>query len=248
MYKNQQVIAVIPARDEALSIGGVIGDIKALTNEKGDPVFDRILVCDNGSNDDTARIASEFGAEVVRQSQVGYGIACLTALSLIEETDIVAFIDADGSLQIAESTKLLDAIDGGADLAIGARIPPWQENHSMTAPQRIGNRLASWLIRLIWQVPVTDLGPFRAIRFTALQTLDMQDRGYGWTVEMQVRAIQHEMNMPEVPVHYRCRIGRSKISGTLRGVIGAGFGIISTILKLAFNPPKTLLQPAQRDP
>lgn len=248
MFKNQQVIAVIPALDEALSIGGVIDDIKALTSEKGDPVFDRILVCDNGSVDETASIASELGAEVVRQPQAGYGIACLTALSLIDDTGIVVFIDADGSLQIDESIDLLDVIVEGADLVIGARTPQWREIKSMTLAQRFGNRIAGWLIRLIWQASVTDLGPFRAIRYSALQGLDMQDRAYGWTAEMQVRAIQQRLNMVEIPVHYRRRIGRSKISGTLRGVLGAGYGIISTILKLALNPPKTLLQPHQRDP
>lgn len=248
MFKHQQVIAVIPARDEALSIGEVINDIRALDNENGEPIFDRILVCDNGSKDNTADIASKLGAEIVRQPLAGYGIACLTALSLIDQTDIVIFIDADASLQVDESMHLLNAIDKGADLAIGARITKWRQSQSMTQAQCFGNIIASWLIRIIWRVPVTDLGPFRAIRFDAMQQLDMQDRGFGWTVEMQVRAIQHGLDMIEVPVHYRRRTGRSKISGTINGVIGAGVGIISTIIKLALNPPKTLLQPSQRDP
>lgn len=248
MFKNQQVVAVIPARDEALSIGGVINDIKALSNEDESPVFDRILVCDNASVDDTASIAIEHGAEVTYQPQTGYGIACLTALSLVNETDIVVFIDADVSLQIDESIALLDAIEGGADLAIGARKPALQQAGSMTMPQRFGNALASFLIRIIWQVPVSDLGPFRAIRFSSLQQLQMQDHSFGWTVEMQVKAIQYGMPVVEVPVHYRRRIGRSKISGTMRGIFGAGIGIFSTIFKLALHPVKLPLQPGRRHP
>ena len=248
MYKHQQVVAVIPARDEALSVGSVIDDIKALTNDNDCAVFDRILVCDNASLDDTAQIARTRGAEVINQSQPGYGIACLSALSLIEETDIVVFIDADASLQIDESINLLNAIEGGADLVIGARDPTRQQAGSMTLAQRFGNALASHLIRIIWQVPVSDLGPFRAIRYTALQKLQMQDRSFGWTVEMQVKAIQHGLYMVEVPVHYRRRIGKSKISGTVSGVIRAGIGIFSTIFKLALRPTKLPLQPGRRHP
>jgi glycosyltransferase involved in cell wall biosynthesis len=248
MYKHQQVVAVIPARDEALSVGSVIVDIKALTNENGRAVFDRILVCDNASVDGTASIARTHGAEVIYQSRPGYGIACLSALSLIEETEIIVFIDADASLQIDESIALLDAIEGGADLVIGARDPALQQVGSMTLPQRFGNVLASLLIRVIWQVPVSDLGPFRAIRYTAIQRLQMQDTSFGWTVEMQVKAIQHCLNMVEVPVHYRRRIGQSKISGTVSGVIRAGIGIFSTIFKLALRPTKLPLQPGRRHP
>jgi len=248
MYRHQQVVAIIPARDEALSIGSVLDDIKALTNENRSAVFDRILICDNASVDETASIANAHGAEVIHQAQPGYGIACLTALSLIDETDIVVFIDADASLQIDESMSLLDAIDQGADLVIGARIQTWQENRSMTLAQSFGNVVASLLIRLIWQVPVTDLGPFRAVRYSALMQLQMQDQSFGWTAEMQVKAIQHNLTMVEVPVHYRRRLGRSKISGTIRGVIGAGLGIFSTIFKLALRPERMTLQPRQRHP
>lgn len=233
MFNKKEVIAVIPARDEALAIGGVIDDIRSLCKEDGNRIFDRILVCDNASVDETESIAKCHGAEVIHQARTGYGIACLTALSLIDETDIVVFIDADASLQIDEAMSLLAAIELGADIVIGARIRKWREKQSMTLAQSVGNTIASLLIRLIWQVAVSDLGPFRAIRYSALQQLDMQDRNYGWTVEMQVKAIQHGLNMVEVPVHYRQRLGRSKISGTIRGVIGAGLGIFSTIFKLA---------------
>jgi len=248
MYKHQQVVAIIPARDEALSLGPVIDDIRAVTHENSSAVFDRILVCDNASIDETASIARAHNAEVVHQAQAGYGIACLTALSLIDETDIVVFIDGDASLQIDESISLLSAIDHGADLVIGARIRKWRAPQSMTLVQSTGNIVASSLIRLIWQVPVTDLGPFRAIRFAVLQQLKMQDRSFGWTVEMQVKAIQYGLKMVEVPVHYRRRVGRSKISGTLRGVLGAGIGIFSTIFKLALHPKRLPLQPRRRHP
>ena len=247
MYKHQQVVAIIPARDEALSLGSVLDDIKALTNENGSAVFDRILVCDNASIDKTASIAKAHKVEVVHQAQPGYGIACLTALSLIDETDIVVFIDADASLQINESMSLLAAIDQDADLVIGARIRKWQEPRSMTLAQSFGNVVTSLLIRLIWQVPVTDLGPFRAIRYSALKQLHMQDQNFGWTVEMQVKAIQHSLNMVEVPVHYRRRTGCSKISGTIGGVLGAGYGIISTILKLALKSPQQRKQTVNRN-
>ncbi len=235
MFRHQHIVAVIPARDEAPSIGQVIADIGALEDITGKPVFDRILVCDNGSSDDTAAIARSSGAEVICEPTPGYGAACLKALSLVTETDIVVFIDADQSLDISEAPGLIAAVCNGADLAIGSRPRALQASGCMTLPQRFGNWLASWLIRLIWRVPVTDLGPFRAIRYEALKLLEMNDRSFGWTVEMQVKAIQYGLRMVEVPVHYHKRLGRSKISGTLRGVIGAGIGIISTIVKLALD-------------
>ena len=246
MYQSNQVVTVIPARDEALSIAQVINNIKAIRNDDTSAVIDRILVCDNASTDDTAEIARALGAEVVFEPQPGYGAACLKALGLIEDadiedTDIVLFIDADASLKINESLLLLAAIDDGQDLVIGCRLKNLREHGSMSRIQIFGNSLASFLIRCLWQVKVNDLGPFRAIRFSALQKLNMQDRHYGWTVEMQVKAIQHNLKMSEIPVHYYRRIGQSKISGTLTGIIGAGCGIIITIFKLAWNRPKSKL-------
>ena len=237
MFRHQHIVAIIPARDEALSIGQVVSDIVALKTIDGSCLFDRIVVCDNGSTDDTARIAHLNGAEVVDEPVPGYGAACLRALSEIDKTDIVVFIDADQSLEISEVTRLIEPIFDGVDIAIGSRPRAMQQPGSMTLPQRFGNWLASGLIRLIWGVAVSDLGPFRAIRFEAFQILDMQDRSFGWTVEMQVRAIQHKLTMVEIPVHYRRRVGRSKISGTFKGVVLAGVGILSTIFKLALKPP-----------
>jgi len=237
MFNNHHVVAVVPARDEAPSIAKVVRDIRVVTSTDGSPLFDRIVVCDNASTDDTANVARAEGAEVIFEVHPGYGAACLTALSQVEQTDIVVFIDADQSLKIDQAIDLVNAICDGADLVIGCRPRELQEAGSMTLPQRFGNVIASLLIRLIWQVPVSDLGPFRAIRFNALQKLEMQDRGFGWTVEMQVKAIQHGLHMVEVPVHYRRRVGRSKISGTVNGVVFAGIGIISMIFKLALAKP-----------
>ena len=239
MFNNNHIVAVIPARDEALSIAQVVRDIKAVTSTDGSPLFDRIVVCDNASTDATADVARAEGAEVVFEAHPGYGAACLAALSCIAQTDIVVFIDADQSLKVDQAIDLLGAICDGPDLVIGCRPRALQETGSMTLPQRVGNVIASLLIRLIWQVPVSDLGPFRAIRFDALQTLEMQDRGFGWTVEMQVKAIQRGLHMVEVPVHYRRRVGQSKISGTVKGVVLAGIGIVSMIFKLALTKPSS---------
>jgi len=239
MFNNNHIVAVVPARDEALSIAQVVRDIKAVTSTDGSPLFDRIVVCDNASTDATADVARAEGAEVVSEAHPGYGAACLAALSCIAQTDIVVFIDADQSLKVDQAIDLLGAICDGTDLVIGCRPRALQETGSMTLPQRVGNVIASLLIRLIWQAPVTDLGPFRAIRFDALQTLEMQDRGFGWTVEMQVKAIQRGPHMVEVPVHYRRRVGQSKISGTVKGVVLAGIGIVSMIFKLALTKPSS---------
>jgi glycosyltransferase involved in cell wall biosynthesis len=231
MYNGNHICAVIPARDEAPAIAGVINDLKKLE------FIDRIIVCDNGSSDDTAKIALTTGVEVITQPIPGYGYACMQAISIIDKTDVVLFVDADASLQLDESPRLLDGIDSGADIVIGTRIKKWQQTGSMTMPQRFGNNIASLMINLIWQYRVSDLGPFRAIRFDVLKKLEMGEKRFGWTVEMQVKAIQYGLQMVEVPVHYQRRIGRSKISGTLKGVIGAGIGIIGTIIKLAIRQP-----------
>ena len=227
MYKGYRTCAILPARDEAPSIAQVVSDLRDLK------VLDRIIVCDNGSCDGTGLLAKQAGAEIISHAVPGYGGACLKALSVIDETDIVIFVDADNSLRINEAILLLDVVARGADLAIGSRIKPWQEAGSMTQAQRFGNWLAARLIKLIWRYRVSDLGPFRAIRFDALQRIDMQDQAFGWTVEMQIKAIQNRLIMVEIPVHYRRRMGQSKISGTLTGVLKAAYGIIGTIIRLA---------------
>lgn len=236
VYAGMTVGVVVPARDEEHSIGSVVADLLALRDEDGVRVVDDIVVCDNGSTDATATRAREAGARTVRQDTRGYGLACLTALAALRPVDIVLFTDGDRSFEAVQGLRLLEAVAGGADLAIGSRVLGRQEPGALSFPQQAGNRVASLLIRLLWGVPVTDLGPYRAIRAEALRHLDMQDRAYGWTVEMQVKAIQHGLRVVEVPVDaLRRRTGRSKVGGTLRGVVGAGVGILSMIAGLRWR-------------
>ena len=195
-------------------------------------VVDRIVVGDNGSADNTAAIATASGAMVMSEPERGYGAACLAALAAPVEKDIIVFVDGDHSVVVQELPTLLKSIIDGADLVIGSRTRGHCEKNALTAPQIIGNRLATALMRLLWRENVTDLGPFRAITQNALLELEMCDRQFGWTVEMQVKALQRSMNIVEVPVSTKRRIGRSKVSGTVKGVIGAAHGILGTIGKL----------------
>ncbi len=227
---------VVPARDEEQSIGSVVADLLALRDEDGTRVVDDFVVCDNGSTDATATRAREAGARTVRQETPGYGLACLTALAALRPVDIVLFTDGDRSFEAVQGLRLLEAVTGGADLAIGSRALGRREPGALSWPQMAGNRVASLLIRLLWGETVTDLGPYRAIRAESLQCLDMQDRTYGWTVEMQVKAVQHGLRVAEVPVDaLRRRFGRSKVGGTLRGVVGASVGILSMIARLRWR-------------
>lgn len=222
-------VAVVPAFNEADAIGRVVQ--QALAQRIGGvPVFDRVVVVNNGSTDDTADHAREAGARVVLQIERGYGAACLAGVAAVPHARCLVFIDGDASVDLTQTADLLAPMLAGADLVIGARHNPSPD--AMGFPQRFGNLLASALIRLLWRVAVTDLGPFRAVRGDALHRIAMRDRRFGWTVEMQVRAIQEGLQMVEVPVRLSPRIGRSKISGTVRGVIGAAKGIFSTIGRL----------------
>ncbi len=195
-------------------------------------LVDRIIVCDNGSTDDTASIAAASGAIVTYEPARGYGAACLAALAVEADKDIVAFVDADHSVVASELPTLIQPLHNGADLVIGSRTLGQTEKGALSVPQQFGNALASWLIRKLWSADVTDLGPFRATTQATLNDLQMTDRQFGWTVEMQVRALQLGKRVDEVPVNTLKRIGKSKISGTVRGVIGAGNGILGTIFKL----------------
>lgn len=196
------------------------------------PLVDRIIVCDNGSTDNTAQIARQAGATVTYEAERGYGAACLSALSAKVEKDIIVFVDADHSVVASEIPLLIQPIFDGADLVIGSRTLGETEKGALSIPQRAGNRVASVLIQLLWSCKVTDLGPFRAITDNALKQLQLCDRHFGWTVEMQVRALQESLIVAEVPVSTRQRIGKSKIGGTVRGVIGASHGILGTIARL----------------
>lgn len=227
-----RIAAVIPARDEELAIGSVVTGLRNLRSDKGEPLVDTIVVCDNGSTDRTADLARRAGAKVVHQPVAGYGLACLTAISQLHDVEVLLFVDGDNAFQPEQALPLIAAINCGADLAIGSRVQGKMEPGALTFPQRFGNHLASVLIRVIWSAQVTDLGPFRAIRWESYRRLQMADRRFGWTVEMQVKAIQQGMKVVEVPVDTHRRIGCSKISGTLKGTLGAAHGILSMIARL----------------
>lgn len=221
-----KITVIIPALDEEESIGAVVSGIdRSLASE--------IIVGDNGSSDRTAGVAESAGARVVSVPERGYGAACAEALKAMSaDTEVVVFVDADGSDDLSEMAALVGPIvSGHADLVIGSRALGSVERGAMTPPQRFGNWLATTLIRILYGHRYTDLGPFRAIRRTLLDDIDMQDRRFGWTVEMQIRALQASARVVEVPAAYRKRVGRSKISGTVSGVFKAGYWILYTIWK-----------------
>ena len=236
MYRGMSVGVVIPARDEAGNVGAVVAGLLALRNPDGEPIVDHCVVCDNGSSDATAKHARAAGAEVVAQPTPGYGIACLTALAALPPVDVVLFADGDHSAKAAQAPALLDGIAAGADLVVGSRRLGRQQPGAMSVAQRAGNRVAGLLIRLLWRRRVTDLGPFRAIRAEALRALNMRDRAFGWTVEMQIKAISRRLRVAEVPVDsLRRRFGKSKVGGTWRGVLGASLGILGKIAVLRWR-------------
>ncbi len=235
MYRNLTVGAVMPALNEERSIGIVVRDLLGLRNDDDAPVIDDVVVCDNGSTDATAASATAAGARVVREERAGYGSACLAALAVLHPTDIVVFTDGDHAFHASQATRLLDGIVDRADLVIGSRTLGRRERGALTRSQTVGNAVAAVLIRLLFGQRVTDLGPYRAIRAGALARLGMSDPAFGWTVEMQGEGIQHGLTTVEVPVDTRARIGESKISGTLRGAVGAGTGILGTIARLRWR-------------
>jgi glycosyltransferase involved in cell wall biosynthesis len=221
------VSAVVPARDEAPCIAAVVRELCALRTAQGAPLLMEVIVADNGSTDDTARIATDAGARVIHVSQAGYGRACWEAVAA-SRGSVLLFVDGDGAADPTDAPALLDAITHGAALAIGVRQAP--DAGAMTLTQRFGNGLACFLMRCLWRMPVADLGPHRAIRRDAFDALDMRDRSFGWTVEMQVRAHVLGLRVAQCPVRWHARTGGvSKISGTLRGVVGAGAGILGMI-------------------
>lgn len=222
---------IIPARNEEAVIGLTLSRIPA-------GLFRQVWVADNGSRDRTSAISAEHGALVVHEPEPGYGAACLRAIAALpEDTDAVVFMQADSSEDPAEARLLLEPIyNGRADLVLGSRTLGQAEEGSLLAHQRFGNWLATTLIRLLYRHTYTDLGPFRAIRLDALRKLRMRDRNYGWTVEMQIRALQEKLHVLEVPVSYRNRAaGENKVSGNWKASLRAGAVILSTVFRLAIR-------------
>ena len=226
------VNVIIPAFNEADSIGNVVRDVPELVEE--------IIVVNNGSSDNTVEEARNAGATVLTENRKGYGYACLKGMEHIAskavKPDIIVFLDGDYSDYPAELTKLIGPIiNDDMDLVIGARSKEGREGGSMTPPQDFGNWLATFLMRIFFRSTFTDLGPFRAIRYDKLLQMKMEDKTYGWTVEMQLKALKQKMNYAEIPVRYRQRIGVSKVSGTLKGTILAGVKILGWIFKYSFK-------------
>ncbi len=226
MRKGSVISAVIPARNEEAAVGSVL---QALPDW-----VDDVVVVDNGSTDRTAQRASTNGARVVLEPRLGYGAACLAGLNALTSSDIVLFLDADYSDFPEEADRLVDPVaEDRQDMVIGSRVRGGPEAGALTPQARFGNRLACRLMTLVWKKRFTDLGPFRAIDRSALAALQMTDKGYGWTVEMQARAVACGLRVDEVPVSYRPRIGRSKISGTITGACSAGVKILYVIAREA---------------
>ena len=230
MSKNIKVI--IPAFNEEDSIGKVITEIPKIVSE--------IIVVNNNSTDATAEVAKKAGATVLFQSNAGYGNACLKGMEYLSEQnikpDIIVFLDGDYSDYPSELVKIVaPIIEDNIDFVVGARVKKLREAGSMTFPQRFGNELASKLMKLFFNSKFTDLGPFRAIKYDKLLQLNMEDKTYGWTVEMQLKALKRNLSYTEIPVPYRNRIGVSKVSGTVKGAIFAGVKILTWIFKYSFK-------------
>ncbi|WBL25244.1 glycosyltransferase family 2 protein [Zunongwangia sp. HGR-M22] len=232
MKKNSIIKVIIPAYNEADSIAKVIAEIPNIVDE--------VIVVSNNSTDDTEKNASAAGATVLQENRKGYGYACLKGMDYIsmqaQKPEIIVFLDGDYSDYPSELTNIIAPIQQkNMDMVIGARVKKWREDGSMTLPQIFGNWLATTLMHIFFGAKFTDLGPFRAIKYEKLLQLNMQDKTYGWTVEMQLKAIKLDFTYVEVPVHYKNRIGVSKVSGTLKGAIFAGVKILGWIFKYSFK-------------
>ena len=223
---------IIPAYNEQNSITNVINDIPDFVDE--------IIVINNNSTDNTLDNAKQAGATVLTETQKGYGYACLKGMDYISKQnvkpDIIVFLDGDYSDFPEELTKIIKPIlDDNIDFVIGARVKKLREAGSMTPQQIFGNWLATFLINLLFNGKFTDLGPFRAITYDRLLALNMEDKTYGWTVEMQLKALKQKLSYIEIPVNYRNRIGTSKVSGTLKGSVMAGIKILTWIFKYSIK-------------
>ncbi len=223
---------IIPAYNEEGSIANVINDIP--------DTVDEVIVVNNNSSDNTVLNAKQAGATVLDEAQKGYGYACLKGMDYISKLetapDIIVFLDGDYSDYPEELTKIIAPIlKDDIDFVIGARVKRLREHGSMTPQQVFGNWLATFLMKIMFAAKFTDLGPFRAIKYSKLLGLNMEDKTYGWTVEMQLKALKQKLSYVEIPVNYRNRIGVSKVSGTVKGSIFAGVKILAWIFKYSFK-------------
>jgi len=230
--KNTLIRVIIPAFNEEASIGLVVNDIPDFVEE--------VIVVSNNSTDQTEAVAKEKGAKVLKEGRRGYGYACLKGMDYISEnnlsTDVIVFLDGDYSDYPEEMTKIVEPIlNDGYDMVIGARVKHLRETGAMTFPQIFGNWLATTLMKILYGAKYTDLGPFRAIKYNQLLALNMEDKTYGWTVEMQLKALKNKLKYTEVEVNYRNRIGDSKVSGTVKGAFMAGLKILGWIFKYAIK-------------
>lgn len=227
---DSKIRVIIPAFNEENAVGKVIEEIPL-------DLVEEIIVVDNNSTDKTYHVAQKKGATALKELKKGYGYACLKGMDHIatthpDSTDIVVFLDGDYSDYPNEMYNLVAPIrEEGYDLVIGSRALGKSERGAMTPQQLYGNWLATFLIKLFYGASYTDLGPFRAVSYEGLKKIKMQDKTYGWTVEMQLKAAKLNMKVKEVPVNYRVRVGKSKISGTVKGTLMAGYKIIWTIVK-----------------
>lgn len=223
---------IIPAYNEADSIALVINEIPSIVDE--------VIVVNNNSTDKTAEVAQNAGATVLFEPQMGYGYACLKGMDYVselsEKPEIIVFMDGDYSDYPEELIQIVAPIlENNIDFVLGSRVKRLQEKGSMTPQQHFGNWLATFLMRNLFGARFTDLGPFRAIKYQKLLDLEMQDKTYGWTIEMQLKALKQNLTYTEIPVKYKKRIGVSKVSGTIKGSIFAGVKILGWIFKYSFK-------------
>ena len=229
---TKEIKVIIPAYNEGDSIAKVIADIPNIVQE--------VIVVNNNSTDDTAKNAEKAGATVLTENKMGYGYACLCGMQYIENQSkppaIVVFLDGDYSDYPEDLIKIVTPIlEENIDFVVGARKKSLREPGSMTPQQVFGNQLATFLMRLFFGAKFTDLGPFRAIKYEKLKELQMEDKTYGWTVEMQLKVLRKKLAYKEVPVRYKQRIGVSKVSGTVKGTIFAGVKILGWIFKYSIK-------------
>lgn len=224
-----RITVVIPALNEEDAIGVVVREVpRDLVSE--------IVVVDNSSTDRTAEVARGAGARVIREPMRGYGAACLAGAQSAHDADILVFLDGDRSDDPSEMSAVLQPVlDGEADLVIGSRTPDLTEQGAVTSHQRLGNRLVTWVLRLLYGLSLSDIGPFRAIRAETLRDLGMEHKTYGWPVEMIVKAAKKGYRVVNIPVSCRKRIGHSKIAGTMKGSLLAGYHLLSTTVRYAWR-------------